>query len=43
VGSRIIDAIELRAPFGLLRFAASRARAVQLERARVLAERLEAS
>ena len=42
-GTRIIDALELRAPFGLLRFAASRARAVQLERARVLAERLEAS
>ena len=43
VGSRVIDAIELRAPFGLLHFAASRARTVQMARARVLAERLEAS
>ncbi|WP_400994833.1 hypothetical protein [Agromyces sp. GXQ0307] len=40
-GSRVIDSLQLRAPFGLLRFAASRARAVQLERACVLATRLE--
>lgn len=41
-GCAIVDRIELRAPFGLTRFAASRAHAVQLARARVLGERLVA-
>lgn len=40
-GSAIVDTLDLRAPFGLVRFAASRARSVQLSRARILAERLE--
>jgi carbon monoxide dehydrogenase subunit G len=36
----VTDTLRLRAPFGLRRFAAGQARAVQLNRARVLAERL---
>jgi hypothetical protein len=40
-GSAIVDTLHLHAPFGLVRFAASRARSVQLSRARILAERLE--
>jgi hypothetical protein len=39
-GAAVTDSLLLRAPFGLRRFAASRARDVQLARARVLAERL---
>lgn len=39
-GSRVVDELDLRAPFGLLRFAAGQARSVQLARAMVLAERL---
>ena len=39
-GSAIVDTLDLRAPFGLVRFAASRARSVQVSRARILAERL---
>ena len=40
-GTVVVDTLRLRAPFGLLRFAASWAGAVQLARARTLAERLE--
>jgi ligand-binding SRPBCC domain-containing protein len=40
-GCVIVDAIVLEAPLGLTRFAARKAREVQLARARVLAERLE--
>jgi hypothetical protein len=36
----VTDTLRLRAPLGLRRFASSQARAVQLNRARVLAERL---
>ncbi|MCD0481001.1 SRPBCC family protein [Streptacidiphilus sp. ASG 303] len=39
-GSAVTDVLRLRAPVGLLRFAASRARAVQAARARILARRL---
>lgn len=39
-GCALVDEITLTAPLGLTRFAASRARAVQLARARILAERL---
>jgi hypothetical protein len=39
-GSAVSDTLVLHAPFGLRRFAASRARAVQLARARILAARL---
>jgi len=39
-GSVVIDTLNLRTPPGLLRFAASQARAVQRARARVLTERL---
>lgn len=38
----VTDTLTLRAPLGLRRFASSRARTVQLNRARVLAERLSA-
>jgi hypothetical protein len=37
----VVDTLNLRAPFGLVRFAASRARSVQLSRMPILAERLE--
>jgi hypothetical protein len=40
-GSVVVDTLHLRTPPGLLRFAASRAGAVQQARARVLAGRLE--
>jgi ligand-binding SRPBCC domain-containing protein len=40
-GTVVVDTLWLRAPLGLLRFAASRAGAVQLARARILAERLK--
>ncbi|MFI5613867.1 SRPBCC family protein [Amycolatopsis sp. NPDC051903] len=39
-GTRVTDTLRLHAPPGLLRFAASQARAVQLARAGVLADRL---
>jgi hypothetical protein len=39
-GAAVTDSLLLRAPLGLRRFAASRAREVQLARARILAERL---
>nr|WP_237500124.1 SRPBCC family protein [Streptomyces sp. SID8379] len=39
-GSVVTDTLRLRTPPGLLRFAASRAGAVQRERARILADRL---
>jgi hypothetical protein len=39
-GSLVVDRLRLRAPFGLLRFAAGKAGAVQAERGRVLARRL---
>ncbi|QRP44861.1 SRPBCC family protein [Amycolatopsis sp. FDAARGOS 1241] len=39
-GTRVTDTLRLHTPPGLLRFAASRARAVQLARAGVLADRL---
>jgi hypothetical protein len=42
-GTRVTDALRMHAPFGLLRFAASRARAVQLARSGILAGRLENS
>lgn len=40
-GCVLTDVLRLRAPLGLLRFSAARARAVQIARARVLAGRLE--
>jgi hypothetical protein len=40
-GSAVTDTLGLRTPFGLLRFAASQARAVQIARGRVLGERLD--
>jgi hypothetical protein len=39
-GSVVTDTLRLRAPFGLLHYAASQASAVQVTRGRVLAERL---
>ncbi|WP_037570250.1 hypothetical protein [Phaeacidiphilus oryzae] len=39
-GCLLTDTLRLRAPFGLLRFAASQAASVQRSRGRVLAERL---
>ncbi len=39
-GCVLTDVLRLRAPLGLLRFACARARAVQIARARVLADRL---
>jgi hypothetical protein len=42
-GTRVTDILQLHAPFGLLRFAASRARAVQLARSGILTGRLENS
>lgn len=42
-GAAVTDTLLLRAPLGLRRFAASRAREVQLARARILAERLAAA
>lgn len=39
-GAAVADSLLLRAPLGLRRFAAARAREVQLARARILAERL---
>ncbi|WP_042430861.1 SRPBCC family protein [Streptacidiphilus anmyonensis] len=39
-GSRVVDTLQLSAPFGLLRFAAGKAAEVQAARGRVLAERL---
>ncbi|MER5637894.1 SRPBCC family protein [Kitasatospora sp. NPDC002227] len=42
-GCLVTDTLHLRAPFGLLRYAAGKAGAVQAERARVLARRLDAS
>jgi hypothetical protein len=42
-GAAVTDTLLLRAPPGLRRFAASRAREVQLARARILAERLAAA
>jgi hypothetical protein len=39
-GSRVVDVLHLHTPFGLLRFAAGKAGAVQAERGRVLARRL---
>lgn len=39
-GSRIMDTLNLHAPFGLLRFAAGKASDVQKARGRVLAERM---
>ncbi|MFF0210005.1 SRPBCC family protein [Streptomyces althioticus] len=39
-GSAVTDTLRLRTPLGLLRFAASQARAVQQARARVLTDRL---
>jgi Polyketide cyclase / dehydrase and lipid transport len=41
-GAAVTDTLWLRAPFGLRRFARSRARAVQLARARILTQRLTA-
>jgi hypothetical protein len=41
-GTRVTDTLLMTAPFGLLRFAASRARAVQLARAGELRRRLGA-
>jgi carbon monoxide dehydrogenase subunit G len=41
-GTAVTDTLWLRAPFGLRRFARSRARAVQLARSRVLTQRLAA-
>ncbi|MFJ5230474.1 SRPBCC family protein [Kitasatospora sp. NPDC088391] len=38
--TRVTDTLHLHAPFGLLRFAARQAAAVQTARARILAERL---
>ncbi|MFJ1758621.1 SRPBCC family protein [Kitasatospora sp. NPDC088134] len=38
--TRVTDTLHLQAPFGLLRFAARQAAAVQTARARILAERL---
>jgi hypothetical protein len=40
-GTRVTDSLRMHAPFGLLRFAASRARAVQLARSGILTGRLE--
>jgi hypothetical protein len=39
-GSQVVDRLLLHAPFGLLRYAAGKAGAVQAERGRVLAQRL---
>ncbi|KDN84627.1 SRPBCC family protein [Kitasatospora cheerisanensis] len=39
-GSLVVDTLRLHAPFGLLRYAAGKAGAVQAERGRVLARRL---
>lgn len=41
-GTAVTDTLWLRAPLGLRRFASSRARAVQLARARILTQRLVA-
>lgn len=41
-GSRVVDRIEVTAPFGLRRFAIGRASEVQRARGRILAERLGA-
>jgi carbon monoxide dehydrogenase subunit G len=41
-GTTVTDTLWLRAPLGLRRFASSRARAVQLARARILTQRLVA-
>ncbi|MGW3038520.1 SRPBCC family protein [Kitasatospora sp. NPDC001159] len=41
-GSVVVDTLRLHAPFGLLRYAAGKAGAVQAERGRVLARRLGA-
>ncbi|MFJ9693265.1 SRPBCC family protein [Kitasatospora sp. NPDC101183] len=41
-GSLVVDTLRLHAPFGLLRYAAGKAGAVQAERGRVLAVRLGA-
>ncbi|MDH6577256.1 SRPBCC family protein [Kitasatospora sp. MAP5-34] len=41
-GSVVVDTLQLHAPFGLLRYAAGKAGAVQAERGRVLARRLGA-
>jgi hypothetical protein len=41
-GAAVTDTLWLRAPLGLRRFASSRARAVQLARARILTQRLVA-
>lgn len=42
-GTAVTDTLRLRAPLGLLRFASSRARSVQVARARILAQRLAAA
>ncbi|GAA2816574.1 hypothetical protein GCM10010441_46400 [Kitasatospora paracochleata] len=42
-GSRVVDRLRLHAPLGLLRYAAGKAGAVQAERGRVLARRLDGS
>ena len=39
-GSHVVDELDLRAPFGLMRFAAGQARNVQLARAAILEARL---
>lgn len=39
-GSHVVDELDLRAPFGLMRFAAGQARSVQLARAAILRDRL---
>jgi hypothetical protein len=39
-GSHVVDELDLRAPFGLVRFAAGQARSVQLSRAVILEGRL---
>ncbi|WP_438854378.1 SRPBCC family protein [Agromyces sp. M3QZ16-3] len=39
-GAHVVDELDLRAPFGLMRFAAGQARSVQLARAAILADRL---
>ncbi|MEC3953346.1 SRPBCC family protein [Nocardia sp. CDC153] len=41
-GTRVDDELHLRTPFGLLGFASGQARKVQLARATILAERLDA-
>ncbi|MGW4379314.1 SRPBCC family protein [Kitasatospora sp. NPDC004531] len=42
-GSHVVDTLHLHAPFGLLRYAAKQATAVQTARARALAHRLAAT